>query len=46
LARGTRLETTVTIDDETPSLPPGPVTQPQTPDQSRVRLTLNVVTGK
>jgi hypothetical protein len=46
LARGTRLETTVAIDDETPLLPPGPAAQPQTQDQSRVHLTLNVVAGR
>jgi hypothetical protein len=43
LARGTRLETTVAIDDETPLLPLGPAPQPQAQEQSRVHLTLNVV---
>jgi hypothetical protein len=44
LARGTRLETAVTIDDETPLLTLGPATQAQAQDhQSRVRLTLNAV---
>jgi hypothetical protein len=42
LARGTRLETTVTIDDETPALPVGAGREPQAQDRSRVRLTLNV----
>ena len=46
LARGTRLETTVAIDDETPLLPAGPAAQPQAQDPSRVHLTLNVVTGR
>ena len=42
LARGTRLETTVTFDDETPALPVGAGREPQAQDPSRVRLTLNV----
>jgi hypothetical protein len=46
LARGTRLETSVAVDDETPLLPPGPAAQPQAQDQSRVQLTLNVVAGR
>ncbi len=46
LIRGTRLETTVAIDDETPLLPLSPGTQPQAQDQSRVQLTLNVVTAR
>ena len=46
LTRGTRLETTVAIDDETPLLPLGPATQPQAQEQTRLQLTLNVVTAK
>lgn len=45
LTRGTTLETTVVIDDETPLLPVGPAAQPQA-DQSRLHLTLNVVTAR
>ena len=43
LERGTRLETTVTFDDETPALPlsQGPGTAQQ--DSSTVHLTLNVI---
>ena len=45
LERGTRLETTVTFDDETPALPPS---QPPAAgsDGSAVRLTLNVISEK
>jgi hypothetical protein len=46
LARGTTLETSVVIDDETPLLPVGPAAQLQAQDPSRVRLTLNVVTAR
>jgi hypothetical protein len=48
LVGGTMLETTVAIDDERP-LPLGPGTPPQAQeaqDQSRVHLTLNVVTSR
>ena len=43
LERGTKLETTVTIDDETPALPlsQGPASTGQ--DSSATRLTLNVI---
>jgi hypothetical protein len=46
LARGTRLETTVTVDDEAPVLPLAAGDQPHTQDSSRVRLTLNVVPAR
>jgi hypothetical protein len=45
LVGGTRIETTVDIDDETP-LPLGLGTPPQAQDQSRVHLTLNVVASR
>jgi hypothetical protein len=43
LARGTRLESTITVDDETPALPlsQGPTSAPA--DSSPVSLTLNVI---
>ena len=43
LERGTRIESTISFDDETPALPLGPGTEPQSQDLSAVRLTLNVI---
>ena len=43
LERGTRIESTISFDDETPTLPLGAGTEPRSPDLSAVRLTLNVV---
>lgn len=43
LERGTRIESTIAIDDETPTLPLGPAAEPQSQDLSAVRLTLNVI---
>jgi hypothetical protein len=45
LERGTRLETTVTFDDEAPALPSSQQTAAG-PDGSAVRLTLNVISEK
>jgi len=44
LERGTRIESTMSFDDETPSLPLSPGTEPRSQDLSAVRLTLNVLT--
>jgi hypothetical protein len=44
LERGTRLETTVTIDDESPVVPAASGASPR-PDSPSMRLTLNVVAG-
>ena len=44
LERGTRIESTISFDDETPSLPLSPGTEPRSQDLSAVRLTLNVLT--
>ena len=43
LERGTRLETTVTFDDEAPALPLSQGPANAQPDSSAVRLTLNVI---
>jgi hypothetical protein len=43
LERGTRLESTISLDDETPTLPLGPGAEPGPTDLSAVRLTLNVI---
>jgi hypothetical protein len=44
LERGTRLETAVTMDDESPVIPAAAGASPR-PDSPSVRLTLNVVAG-
>ena len=46
LERGTRIETTVSVDGTSPALPPGPAREPEAQDLSAVRLTLNVVSGQ
>ena len=43
LERGTRIESTMSLDDEMPALPLGPGTEPQSQDLSAVRLTLDVI---
>jgi hypothetical protein len=43
LERGTTLETTISIDDETPLPSSSPGTEPRPQDPSGVRLTLNVI---
>jgi hypothetical protein len=43
LERGTRIETTLSFDDETPALPAGPGGDSGPTDLSAVRLTLNVI---
>jgi hypothetical protein len=43
LERGTRIESTISIDDETPTPPLGPAAEAQSHDLSTVRLTLNVI---
>ena len=43
LERGTRIESTISFDDETPALPLGPGTEPRSQDLSGVHLTLNVI---
>ena len=43
LERGTRIESTMSFDDETPSLPLSPGVEPRSQDLSAVRLTLNVI---
>jgi hypothetical protein len=43
LERGTRIESTIAIDDETPQLPAGPAADGKPPDLSAIRLTLNVI---
>jgi hypothetical protein len=45
LERGTRIESTISFDDEIPSLPPSPGTEPHSQDLSAVRLTLNVISA-
>jgi len=45
LERGTRIESTISFDDETPLRPAGPGTEPQSQDLSAVRLTLNVISA-
>lgn len=46
LERGTRIESTLSIDSATPTLPPGPGREPRAQDLSAVRLMLNVVSGQ
>jgi hypothetical protein len=43
LERGTRIESTISFDDETPVRPAGPASEPQSQDLSAIRLTLNVI---
>jgi hypothetical protein len=45
LERGTRLETTITSDDETPALPLSQAPSSAREDSSAVRLTLNVISS-
>jgi hypothetical protein len=45
LERGTRLETTIGFDDETPVLPLSSGGEPRSQDLSAVRLTLNVISA-
>jgi hypothetical protein len=46
LERGTRFESTISVDDETPVLPLSPGASPRAQDLSALRLTLNVITGQ
>ena len=43
LERGTRIESTISFDDETPGLPASPGGDPRSTDLSAISLTLNVV---
>jgi hypothetical protein len=45
LERGTRIESTISFDDESPSLSPSPGGEPRSQDLSAVRLTLNVISA-
>jgi hypothetical protein len=46
LERGTRIESTLSFDDETPALPVGPGRDSGSTDLSAVRLTLNVIPSR